>query len=279
MSAIVRLVAWLLALALVALPVVALLNGWWGSERWPLSRLRVSGTFERVEPAQLQAALAPHARRGFFAVDLVAARRSLETLPWVERAEVRKRWPDVLDVRVTEHRPIARWGSERLLSDRGRLFPARGGAVPAGLPRLSGPDARVPEVVALYNESRALFATLGVQVRSVALDARGSWTLELDNGADVVIGRTDARARLARFARLMPQLLDRRMQPLARADLRYTNGFALVWAAQGAGSREQGGAPALRPAPTSPGVTPRITYSPQFRCSLLPAPCFPRTHT
>lgn len=229
MTALVRLLGWLLAIALVALPVVALLNGWWGSERWPLSRLRVAGTFQRVEPAQLQAALKPHAQRGFFAVDLSAAQRSLEALPWVERAEVRKRWPDVLDVRITEHRPIARWGATRLLSDRGRLFPARGAGVPAGLPLLDGPDARVPEVVALYNESRALFSMLGVQVRSVVLDPRGSWTLELDSGADVVVGRTDARARLSRFARLMPQLLDRRMQPLARADLRYTNGFALTW--------------------------------------------------
>lgn len=260
MSAIVRLVAWLLAVALVALPVVALLNGWWGSERWPLSRLRVSGTFERVEPVQLQAALAPHARRGFFAVDLAAAKRSIEALPWVERADVRKRWPDVLDVRIAEHRPVARWGAGRLLSDRGRLFPARGDTVPAGLPRLDGPDARVPEVVALYNESRALFATLGVQVRRVSLDARGSWTLELDNGADVVVGRTDARARLARFARLMPQLLDRRMQPLARADLRYTNGFALVWGEKpGLGIRESGLGTARQP---------RINDGP--RASVLP---------
>ena len=36
--------------------------------------------------------------------------------------------------------------------------------------------------------------------------------------------------RIARFARLMPQLLAQQAQRLVRADLRYTNGFALSWA-------------------------------------------------
>ncbi len=32
-----------------------------------------------------------------------------------------------------------------------------------------------------------------------------------------------------RFARLLPQLLARQARTLERADLRYTNGFALTW--------------------------------------------------
>ena len=62
-----------------------------------------------------------------------------------------------------------------------------------------------------------------------AVPPRGSWTLGLDNGAQVVVGRSEARARLARFVRLMPQLLAQQAQVLKLADLRYTNGFALTW--------------------------------------------------
>ena len=115
MNAALRILTWLLALALVALPVVAVVNGWIGAERWPLSKLRVQGELARVQPAQLQAAVLPYARRGFFAVRLEEAKRAVEQLPWVERAEVRKRWPDVLEVRITEHKPFARWGKDRLL--------------------------------------------------------------------------------------------------------------------------------------------------------------------
>ena len=121
---------------------------------------------------------------GQAAVDLEGAQDAVSRLPWVESAEVRKRWPDVLEVRVVEHKPFAAWGTDRLLSEHGRLFPAKGIAVPKDLPQFFGPDARTRDVVELYNESRALFAKVGIDVRAVALDPRGSWTLALDNGAE-----------------------------------------------------------------------------------------------
>ena len=146
MSALLRLSGWLLAVALVLLPVVAVLEGWIGADRWPLQTLRVHGTFERVDEERLRETLLPYARAGFFAVELRQAQDDVAALPWVERAEVRKRWPDVLEVTVVEHRPFARWGDAQLLSDHGRLFPAEGIDVPAGLPHLAGPgyDRRRP---------------------------------------------------------------------------------------------------------------------------------------
>lgn len=230
MNAMLRIVGWILALALVVLPIVAVLNGWIGASQWPLQKLRATGQFERVDEALLRRTVMPYAQRGFFAVDLAAAQDAVSKLPWVEHAQVRKRWPDVLEVIVVEHRPFARWDKDLLLSQQGKLFPAKGVEVPPGLPQLGGPHARVADVVALYNESRAQFAPIGLDVKEVGLDPRGSWTLGLDNGARIVVGRSEARARIGRFVRLMPQLLAQQAQVLKRADLRYTNGFALTWA-------------------------------------------------
>ena len=229
MNALLRLLAWTLALALVVLPVVAVVNGWVGAERWPLRTLRVEGELHRVDATRLRATVLPYARAGFFAVRLGDAQEAVARLPWVEHAEVRKRWPDVLEVSIVEHHPFARWGADRVLSEHGRIFPLRGAPMPAGLPLLDGPDTRATDVVALYNESRALFAPGGLGVRSVALDRRGSWSLQLSNGTEVMVGSQEPQARLTRFARLLPQLLAQKQQPLLRADLRYTNGFALSW--------------------------------------------------
>jgi len=231
MSAFLRLVAWLLALALVALPVVAVLQGWIGAERWPLRTLRVIGTLDRVDEQKLRAAVLPYARNGFFAVRLEDAQAAVARLPWVEHAEVRKRWPDVVEVRIVEHHPFARWGKDQLLSEDGDLFPVAGAEVPASLPQfdVDAPAARTADVVALYNEASAMFAPEGVRVREVSLDRRGSWSLLLSNGIRVVVGSQEARLRLSRFARLMPTLLAQNPLPLVRADLRYTNGFALTW--------------------------------------------------
>jgi len=230
MSALIRILAWALALALVSLPVVALVNGWIGADRWPLRTLRIQGDLERVDAQRVRATVLPHARNGFFAVRLGDAQAAVAKLPWVEHAEVHKRWPDVLEVKIVEHRPFALWGKDRLLSEHGRIFPRGALVPPKGLPQLDGPDARVADVVSLYNESRELFSPQSLQVRAMVLDARGSWALRLSDGTEVVVGKNEARLRLQRFARLLPQLLAQKRQSLQRADLRYTNGFALVWA-------------------------------------------------
>lgn len=289
MNAMLRLLLWMLALGLVALPVVAVLSGWVGRGHWPLTKLRVTGEFERVDERALQRVLVPHAQRGFFAVRLDHAQTAVAGLPWVEQAEVRKRWPDVLEVRVLEHKPFARWGADRLLSEHGRLFPASNVQTPDGLPLMDGPDSAVGEVVAMFNESTALFAALGIDVLAIELNPRGSWSLELreirsGDRVQILIGRSEARARLARFVRLMPQLISQDAQRLARADLRYTNGFALTWQAAKAGtaSGETGSAGASQPVPLlasepAPSVSPespRVSQIAGFQRSPFPIPHF-----
>lgn len=243
MSALLRIAAWILAVALVALPVVAIVNGWIGADRWPLRTLRVGSELQRVDVQKLRETVLPYARAGFFAVRLEDAQAAVAKLPWVERAQVRKHWPDVIEVRIVEHKPFARWGDDRLLSESGALFPVAGIEVPRRLPRfdVDAPHARTADVVALYNEARELFAPEGRAVRVVSLDRRGSWSLQLSGGIEVVVGSQEARLRLRRFARLLPQLLAQNPQPLARADLRYTNGFALTWGEKpGPGARDPG---------------------------------------
>ncbi|HYG05860.1 MAG TPA: cell division protein FtsQ/DivIB [Stenotrophomonas sp.] len=274
MNAALRILAWLLAVALVALPVVAVLNGWVGAERWPLSRLRVSGDFKRVPAEQLRAVVLPYARSGFFAVELKDAQDAIERLPWVESAQVRKQWPDVLEVRVVEHQPFARWGADRMLSEQGRLFATPPGLRNLQLPQLGGPDSKTREVVALYNESRALFAPTGLDVQRLEMDARGSWSLGLSNGVAVIVGRDDARARLQRFARVLPQLLDPQQPPIARADLRYTNGFTVQ---RGMGNGESGMGKSDSPPPTP--VQAPIAATPPKPALSIPHSPFPIPRT
>ncbi|WP_240097489.1 cell division protein FtsQ/DivIB [Thermomonas flagellata] len=259
MNALWRPLGWLLALFLVALPVVAVVQGWIGAGHWPLRTLRVQGA-ERVDEARLREVVRPYAQRGFFAVDLDAVRAAVAALPWVEHAEVRKHWPDVLEVRIRERVPVARWGRDRLLSVGGQPFPVLPGLpLPPGLPALDGPDARAGEVLALYRQARTLLPG----VRGVALDARGSWSVQLADGVQVVLGRDQPQARLARFAPLLPRLRAQPgARPLVRADLRYTNGFSLLWGAPAAP------APAARPAsplPAPVAALPHPRLQPQGR--------------
>jgi cell division protein FtsQ len=229
-----KLVAWLAALALIALPVVGVVNGWFAADRWPFRQVRVEAGFARVTAEQVRAAVAPHLARGFFAVKLDDVHLAVEQLPWVARAEVRKRWPDLLEVRVFEREAVASWGDTQLLNESGDIFDVPGTTMPQGLPRLSGPDARATDVLAFFETARSTLAPLDLHPAGLALSARGSWTLELDRGVRVLIGSEDAAARLARFVAAYPHAEVEPGTTLLAADLRYANGFALRWQAAAA---------------------------------------------
>jgi cell division protein FtsQ len=232
-NALLRIAAWILAVTLVVLPVAAVLNGWIAGSRWPMRHLLVTGEFHQVSDARVRSAVLPLVQDGFFAVDLDQVRRVLTELPWVQRVEVRKRWPDRLEVSLVEYKPLARWGAKQMLSENGELFPAPMGVV-SRLPLFEGPESRAAEIMAFHTQAKPLFLGSGLQVSTVRLSARGSWNLTLSDGTEIEVGRGDPQLRLARFARLLPRLESADPRQLQRVDLRYTNGFALTWHAPAA---------------------------------------------
>jgi cell division protein FtsQ len=232
-NALFRIAAWILAVTLVVLPVAAVLNGWIAGSRWPMRHLLVTGEFHQVSDARVRTAVLPLVQNGFFAVDLDKVRGALGKLPWVQRVEVRKRWPDRLEVSIVEYKPVARWGKDRMLSENGDLFPVPVGIV-SRLPVFEGPDSQAAEMMAFHGQAKPLFLGSGLQVSTVRLSARGSWNLTLSDGTEIEVGRGDPQFRLARFARLLPKLESTDPRQLERADLRYTNGFALTWRAPAA---------------------------------------------
>lgn len=234
-----KLVAWGIALTLVALPILGVLNGWFASDRWPVTRLSVNAEFEHVSAEQIRAAAQPLLGKGFFALDLDGVRDAVVKLPWVERAEVRKRWPDTVDLLVYEQQPYARWGLQRLVNRQGHLFSVAGAEGLQGLPRLAGPDDRLDDVLRFYADSLREFSGSGLVIDAVVLSPRGGWRVELASGTVIELGRTDALPRLRRFLDVWPRLAGTHPGSPAYVDLRYENGFAMRWAAE-AGIRDSG---------------------------------------
>lgn len=224
-----RLAAWIIAIALVALPVVGVLQGWFAADRWPVRQLQVRATFQHVSAAQIRAAVTPALGAGFFAIDLDHVRDAVAALPWVARVEVGKHWPGALDITVEEIQPIAHWGADSLLDRDGRIFKVPDPGVVNGLPQFNAPDDRVADVMAFYRTAQTDFAPYSVRVAGVDLSARGSWTLMLSNGGYVVVGNDRPDQRLARFAAALPVLMRGRGDGFVYADLRYSNGFAVRW--------------------------------------------------
>jgi cell division protein FtsQ len=90
-------------------------------------------------------------------------------------------------------------------------------------------------------QAQAALAPLGLKPARIRLSDRRAWTIELDDGLEVILGRTDFDLRLERFAQLVPAALGERLREAGQLDMRYTNGFAVRWRS-GAAAAADGGA-------------------------------------
>ena len=189
---------------------------------------------EQVLPATL--------RGNFFSINLEYVRGALETLPWVRKVEVRRIWPARLEVKIEEHRPVARWGEGRgeLVNSYGEVFTALlGDNEMAALPLLSGPTGTAPEVLARYGEFVGAFKAVSERPVQVVLSPRLAWQAKLENGMLVDMGREQPKSplgvRLQRFIEVYPETVARQPVRPAVVDLRYPNGFAMRVASEGKG--------------------------------------------
>lgn len=225
----VRTIVWTLALGLLALPLVGLFMGWFASSHWPVRSLRVDGTFQHVSAQQVRSRAAHLLTPGFFAVDPGQIQQAVAALPWVERVEVRKHWPDQLRIRFTEHQPFAHWNGDAMINRHGDVFQVPDAGRLASLPDLRGPAGTAEQVLRFYLDARKHLASVDLHVTGLSLNPRGSWQVQLAGGAVVMIGKEQPERRLARFIAGYQQLGASPQRPLVSADLRYSNGFAVRW--------------------------------------------------
>jgi cell division protein FtsQ len=178
---------------------------------------------------QVEAAIAPYLDDGFLSLNIGEVQRAVTSLPWVERAGVRRSWPAALNVSVVEERAAARWGDNGLLNVYGELFVREATHVPAELPRLDGPDGTQLQVAKRFFDLDARLQQRGLTAVSLRLDARGSWQLGLSNGVVVRLGAANVDRRAARFFTALDHLLAPVTDQIDYVDMRYTNGFAVGW--------------------------------------------------
>lgn len=201
-----------------------------GGALLPFRWVDVSGPFERVSAEQIRAAVAQEAARGFFFVDLAMVRESALGLPWVAEAEVRKVWPDTLEVRVRERQVLGRLGMDRLVDVRGDVFQARGIGETRGLPLLDASVEQMPQLAEYYRQASRDTEQSGRQITTARLSPRGALELQLDDGLRVHLGSHEQSARWQRFIASLPRLAALDSRPIAQVDLRYTHGYAVRYA-------------------------------------------------
>ena len=115
----------------------------WADQFFPITSVEVNEV-RKVSREEVLAALHLEEERGLIATDTGKLTQSLESLAWIQRAEVRRVFPDTLVVELKEREPAAvlRDGHRELLlgDDGGVIAEAREGTF-EGFPILTGIDS------------------------------------------------------------------------------------------------------------------------------------------
>ncbi|MEC5343894.1 cell division protein FtsQ [Brenneria populi] len=204
------------------------------ASRLPLSRMVVTGERQYTTNDDIrQAILALGSPGTFMTQDVNVIQQQIERLPWIKQASVRKQWPDELKIHLVEYVPVARWNDLLMVDNDGNSF-----SVPAerignrNMPLLYGPEGSEKEVLEGYRTMSRTLAAGKFTLKMVAMSARHSWQLALNDDTRLELGRDDRARRLDRFIELYP-LLQRQAQSdnkrISYVDLRYDSGAAVGW--------------------------------------------------
>ncbi|WP_051201962.1 cell division protein FtsQ/DivIB [Ferrimonas senticii] len=197
----------------------------------PITELALFGERRFTSDADVAAAMLPFTEQSLFSADVSLVSDTLVALPWIDRAAVRREWPNRLRVFLQEQVPVAHWGEQGWLNQRGEAFLAPRRDELSQLPFLQGPAGSEQKVWQMWQQLSAILAHSQHQGQRLQLSSRHAWQLQLHGGIELALGRDDTLARLQRFIDVWPQLAQQPRQP-QRIDLRYDTGLAVQWQEQ-----------------------------------------------
>ncbi|MBI3284052.1 MAG: FtsQ-type POTRA domain-containing protein [Burkholderiales bacterium] len=240
--------------ALFGLVLLALLASgvWWLIQRpmFTLKLISVEGAdsvvLRHVNALTIRDAALPKISGNFFTTNLDTVRTAFETVPWVRKASVQREWPNRLIVTLEEHTPLGAWGEDgRLISVKGDVFTANLAEAEedAELIAFSGPEGSEKEVLARYHDFKSWFVKISLAPEVVQYSSRYAWSLKLNNGMRVELGRvqdeTTLKQRVDKLMAVYPQLVASLQDSIESVDMRYPNGLALKSSNSAIGLKKQ----------------------------------------
>ncbi len=213
----------------ILLVLVATFQGNDSFDRWlVIKNIEIKGDLKYVTKDELELDYSTLLGLNLFSVSVADILTIVESSEWVESAEVRKVWPNTLQVLVHEHTPLAYWGDRQLVSTSAVVIEPKN--VPKlPLPRLYGPYDSSDVVLEQFGLISQVLASSSLRINTLTLEARGAWSIIFTNGVRVKLGREEILDRLQRFIAVYKSDLSGRIEKITSVDARYPHGVAVGW--------------------------------------------------
>jgi cell division protein FtsQ len=193
-----------------------------------IQKIEIKGDFKYAVEDDLQADFSSLLGQSLLGVSLSDSLVVVLSSEWVANAEIRKVWPNTLQVLVHEYTPLAYWGDRQLISTSAVVITPR--EVPElPLTKLYGPEDSSDVVLEQFGLVSQVLAFTSLRVATLTLEPRGAWSIVFTNGVKVKLGREEILERLQRFIAVYKSDLSGRIDQITSVDARYPHGVAVGW--------------------------------------------------
>lgn len=196
---------------------------------FPVKFVRIMGEFQYITMEQVKAALQNKVKNGFIDVDLQEIDQALVNLPWVNSVEVKREWPDTIDIIIIEQTPVARWGKNHLMNEKAELFKPGNIKKFMDLPVVYGGSGNEAKLLKIMKGLQVSFLQQNMRLGELSVSDRGAWVIKLKRGIELILGRKEPLKNLNRFFSSIHLIGQEQIEKIATVDLRYPNGYAISW--------------------------------------------------
>lgn len=197
----------------------------------------IHGDVTHHNAASFRTSIVPNLKGNFYTINLSRAQNAFEVLPWVSKASVKRVFPQRIEVILKEHKAVALWGmrdDSKMVSNSGLVFDSGiDDDESESFPQFIGPDGQSELMLSMYRHLIPILEPLSMKLVKLELSVRGSWSVVLDGGAIIELGRGSVdivSERVKRFSHTLGQVVskfNRGAGALQYADLRHSDGYAL----------------------------------------------------
>lgn len=226
----------LLASGLVLMAVAVFVNHLFAPATLPFKTIQVYGELQWLDREELNRLVLQDLNGGFFSLDAGVLKQNLEQHAWIKAVSIRRVWPDVLQILVTEQQPVAVWNHDSIVNREGELFMPVAEQFPKGLAAVNGPSGTHYALIKHFNALSQMAGELGLAITDITLNDRRAIQVTLNNGVQLLMGRvrneTESATEMMRFVRAYKATFAPQSDRIQVVDLRYTNGLAVRWKQQ-----------------------------------------------
>lgn len=196
----------------------------YNSKYFPVKQIAIQGKLKYASSKELQTVAREHIRGNMFRADIDSAQAAFQELPWIDSVMVRRRFPETVEIILTERVPVAHWRAGGLMDSKGNVFAA---SLKQDLPIFEGQQGTGKDMVKHYADFSGILSPLKLTIKELIYTPRSAWLLVLNNGITVRLGRENEIKRLQQFAQIWPSLLRKKQSRIEYVDMRYKDGFSV----------------------------------------------------